>query len=682
MKKIIVLFLFVLSTSISINAQIRSQRLGAGNNSNNIEQQMLDKAKQLNLGNVHSESAHMRPTAAAGGYFLRFENGWIYYNPNTKQVYAIYGDIMKKWGEMGYETGELGFPTSDEKDSDKSGWKRMNTFDKGAIYWNDGRIDVVKSNNNSPLPNQNPRIGTSLANKNFKPSNYILKTGRLKAALMLNDVTKTIVRKPANTNGGNSFKNPVVRSKEKIDGDKICKTEYRKLDVTNLNQDILNPDDLKYLRLGAIYNLDEFKKGNYNNLTDARNPISLNIPGIKSIKVDSPDETTLADAMTDLLNTPFVKRPTGAGQYYESKIVNSKTELEIAAGVSYSGCAYSAAATFGYNESSTKNKCLVTYLYPVFTAQIASGKNYFTDSNLNNNQDLVVIDGITYGAKLLVFFESSLDQEKLKAGFSGSGWGASANFSAEEKKELNETTFKIFLYGSSQPVRVMNSYDQVGPAIQQMINEICDQNKKYPLELGAPISYSLRFLNGDIAATNCNANELPSHVCTTNPANGTKNLTINLQSLTMKGGNNFGWIDFEILDGSAEHNRRGEDIKTVWNVNRDNATYQNQGDAQNPITSVTFENINANDRVNGFLRIWTRLQNRKIGGSDAFLVKQDNPNQDEGLNNMHGEYSGQFYDIKLSDILNQRPGQKYSTTLVRKSGNDKEMDILINAIFN
>ena len=49
---------------------------------------------------------------------------------------------------------------------------------------------------------------------------------------------------------------------------------------------------------------------------------------------------------------------------------------------------------------------------------------------------------------------------------------------------------------------------------------------------------------------------------------------------------------------------------------------------------------------------------------------------------MLGDYNGQFYDIKLSDILNQRPGQKYSTTLVRKSGNDKEMDILINAIFN
>jgi hypothetical protein len=681
MKKPIALLLFVFLTSITIKAQIRNQRLGVENNTNNIEQQMLDKAKQLNLGNVHSESAHLRPTAGSGGYFLRFDGGWVYYNPTAKNVFEIGGDIMKKWGELGYETGELGFPTSDEKNSDKSGWKRMNTFDKGAIYWNDGRIEVTKSSNNSLTLKQTSDNGAALANKTFKTSNYVLKTGRLNTKLLL-DVTKTIVRKPLTNNGGNSFKNPVVRSKEKTDGDKICKTEYRKLDVTNLNQDVLNPDDIKYLRLGAIYNLDEFKKGNYNNLTENRTPISLNIPGIKSIKVDTPNEATLADAMTELLNTPFVKRPTGAGQYYESKIVNSKTELEIAAGVSYSGCAYSASATFDYNEASTKNKCLVTYHYPVFTAQISSGKNYFTDENLNKNQDLVVIDGISYGAKLLVFFESELNQEKLKVGFSGNGWGVSANFSAEEKKELSETTFKIFLYGSSQPVRVINSYDQVGPAIQSMINEICAQNKKYPIELGAPISYSLRFLNGDIAATNCSANELPSRICSTNPASVTKNLTVNLQTLTMKGGNNFGWIDFEIIDGTSEHGRRGNDIKTVWNVNRDQATYQQQGDELNPVTSVTFENINAADRANGFLRIWTRLQNRKIGGTDAFLVKQDNPNPNEGKNFQHGDYFGQFYDIKLSDILNQKPGQKYSNSLIRKSGNDKEMDILINAVFN
>ena len=102
MKKPIALLLFVFLTSISIKAQIRNQRLGVENNTNNIEQQMLVKAKQLNLGNVHSESAHLRPTAGSGGYFLRFDVGWVYYNPTAKNVFEIGGDIIKKWGELGY----------------------------------------------------------------------------------------------------------------------------------------------------------------------------------------------------------------------------------------------------------------------------------------------------------------------------------------------------------------------------------------------------------------------------------------------------------------------------------------------------------------------------------------------------------------------------------------------------
>lgn len=36
---------------------------------------------------------------------------------------------MNKWAETGYEVGELGFPTSDEKDSDRK-LKRMNTLIK------------------------------------------------------------------------------------------------------------------------------------------------------------------------------------------------------------------------------------------------------------------------------------------------------------------------------------------------------------------------------------------------------------------------------------------------------------------------------------------------------------------------------------------------------------------------
>ena len=103
--KTILLVIVLCSFSTVSFAQIRTPIRTNSGNQNPIEKQMLEKAKSLNLGAVHSESASMRPTAGSGGYFLRFEKGWVYYNPNTKQVYAIYGDIMNKWAETGYEVG-------------------------------------------------------------------------------------------------------------------------------------------------------------------------------------------------------------------------------------------------------------------------------------------------------------------------------------------------------------------------------------------------------------------------------------------------------------------------------------------------------------------------------------------------------------------------------------------------
>lgn len=103
---------------------------------NEINAMILKKGLEANLGKVHAESAVPRPTAAAGGRFLRFEKGWVYYNPNTRTAYAVYGEIMNKWGTLGYETGTLGFPISDEMDDQNFvGYTRVGKFEKGNLYY-------------------------------------------------------------------------------------------------------------------------------------------------------------------------------------------------------------------------------------------------------------------------------------------------------------------------------------------------------------------------------------------------------------------------------------------------------------------------------------------------------------------------------------------------------------------
>lgn len=65
----------------------------------------------------------------------------IYWSPGTGAC-AIWGDIRKRWAELGWERSYLGYPTSDEGDIDESG--RANSFQHGWIYWwgDTGAIDL------------------------------------------------------------------------------------------------------------------------------------------------------------------------------------------------------------------------------------------------------------------------------------------------------------------------------------------------------------------------------------------------------------------------------------------------------------------------------------------------------------------------------------------------------------
>jgi len=499
----------------------------------------------------------------------------------------------------------------------------------------------------------------------------------------LSNINYDFVRKPANwkpPTATNSIVNQSGKETVSSDGKTICKTVYRKLDVTSLTQDVLNPSDIASLTLGGIYSLTEFKAGNLNCISNPRKPISISIDGIPSVKINEPNVTNLGDGLTNLRNTSFKSTPTRGAQYYECKIANTVQELNLAAGISYSGFGFDVAANFGYNSSSKNNKYLVTYVNPIYTAKVTDIANPFVNAADNSNMDFVMLDKITYGCKLLIFFESNLDEQVVKASFSGSGYGVTANGSLETKKQLSNITYKIFLYGSQGSLRTVTGWEQLATATQQMIDEMYNKRSTTPFGIGEPISYSLRFLNGDVAAANCNANELPSQICSSNP-NIPLDFTISLSSLNISGGNTFGWIDVEILD--ANGNRRGNDIKTVWNVNRNAATYQSVGNINQPLTTVVFSALSANDRKNGKLRVWTRVQNRAIGGTDAFLLKASSSNQDEGKNFMHGDYSGQFEDINLSDfMLTAIENNNKSIQLTRASGNDKKMVITLTGKFN
>jgi serine protease len=93
------------------------------------------KADAWKLGAPRPESPTPleTPKPRDSGLWQGFENGWVYWTPNT-DAHVVLGAIFAKWGSFGWEQGFLGFPTSDETVA-ADGVGRFSTFENGVINW-------------------------------------------------------------------------------------------------------------------------------------------------------------------------------------------------------------------------------------------------------------------------------------------------------------------------------------------------------------------------------------------------------------------------------------------------------------------------------------------------------------------------------------------------------------------
>ena len=77
------------------------------------------------------------------GRFNHFngDQATIIWSPQTG-AQAIWGDIRRRWADLGWERSYLGYPTSDESNFPDGG--RVNSFQRGGIYWwpDTGALDL------------------------------------------------------------------------------------------------------------------------------------------------------------------------------------------------------------------------------------------------------------------------------------------------------------------------------------------------------------------------------------------------------------------------------------------------------------------------------------------------------------------------------------------------------------
>src|SRR3712207_5031940 len=74
-----------------------------------------------------------KPTPRRPGAYNHFQGGSVYWSPTTG-AHAVWGDIRAVWAAQGWENGQLGFPTTDERRTPNQ-QGAATWFQGGSIYW-------------------------------------------------------------------------------------------------------------------------------------------------------------------------------------------------------------------------------------------------------------------------------------------------------------------------------------------------------------------------------------------------------------------------------------------------------------------------------------------------------------------------------------------------------------------
>jgi len=102
----------------------------------------IEKKYRALMNSAHplgNPSAEEQETADQRGRYRKYQNGVIYYTPQTG-AFAMQGMIAERWLSLGAERSELGYPTADEVIWPDG--RHVMLFEHGAVFW-DGREEPV-----------------------------------------------------------------------------------------------------------------------------------------------------------------------------------------------------------------------------------------------------------------------------------------------------------------------------------------------------------------------------------------------------------------------------------------------------------------------------------------------------------------------------------------------------------
>lgn len=322
-------------------------------------------------------------------------------------------------------------------------------------------------------------------------------------------------------NFGGTVNEKVHNKTEGSSADMDCVTEVRTISAQSASFMNVNYSSQSiHLYPGAIYKFNEFFSGNYRPVEQGRTPITIrtdnlaNTTGPVFQTINDPNAGNISTGINAIIQ-PF--STSNGSSNLQFRIFQSENDAELAIKLSAGGGYGGFKASGGFNFSQTEKKFFLTIdvikpMYSITTSVPANG--YFNDpSFVAANPQLIVLQSVTYGTRILANVEITIntqeDAANFKASFGKEGEvsaNASVTFEYLKKSRSASSTINGFVVGGPLQTTIFNK--------DKLLEEITSLLTQCNYQSARPIAYSFADMNGNVMGVETATDKFPVVKCT------------------------------------------------------------------------------------------------------------------------------------------------------------------------
>jgi hypothetical protein len=278
-------------------------------------------------------------------------------------------------------------------------------------------------------------------------------------------------------------------------------------------------ENMTTITAGSIYTFEDFYTGAYNEITTARNPITLYTTNIRTsgpvaVQVNYPMGSTITTAINSIVK-PFSTERGSARLIYRTFSSDSELDfkLKVTAGGAYG--AFKANADYTLNSNEKRFYLTFDVSKPMFKVIAERPENGFFSNPVieQQNPNMLYIREVEYGTRLLVNLEvivnSREDIAKISASY-GAGDSTKKEFSASmdllRSLKSASKTVNAYITGGPQNMTTLNK-DNLEEEIRNLV-ERCNYGT------AEPIMYKLADMSGRVIGVRSTTDQFDLRNCT------------------------------------------------------------------------------------------------------------------------------------------------------------------------